>query len=75
MFGFVADGVNGPRVEAFEVRVVDERRGQYEAALRPADPEESPPNEWLLRWKVQLPLLHGASMPKLKRLSENYAWL
>jgi len=59
MFRFVADGINGPGWEPFEIRVVDERRRQHEAALRPAHPEQPPPDEWLLRWKVQLPLLHG----------------
>ena len=59
MFRLVADGFNGRREEVFEVRVVDQRRGQHEAALRPAHPEESPPDEWLLCWEVQLPLLHG----------------
>ena len=59
MFGLIADGVNGRREEACEAGVVDERRGQHEAALRPAHPEQPPPDERLLRWKVQLPLLHG----------------
>src|SRR5215472_9684714 len=59
MSGLVADRVNGRRGEAFKARVVDERCGQHEAALRPAHPEGPPPDEWLLRWKVQLPLLHG----------------
>ena len=59
MFRLVADGVNGLRREAFEVRVVDERRGQHESALRAAHPEEPPPDEWLLAWDVQLSLLYG----------------
>lgn len=59
MFRFVADGINGPGWEPFETRVVDERRRQHEAALRPAHPEQPPPDEWLFRWKVRLPLLHG----------------
>src|SRR6266496_326471 len=33
MSGLVADGVNGRRGEAFEARIVDERRGQHEAAV------------------------------------------
>lgn len=59
MFRLVADGVNGPRGKAFEVRVVDERRGQHQTALRPAHPEQPPPDERLLLAAVQLPLLHG----------------
>src|SRR5215472_10867029 len=57
--GLVAAGVNDRRGEAFEARVVDQRRGQHEAALGPAHPEQPPPDERLLRWEVQLPLLHG----------------
>jgi hypothetical protein len=64
MFGLVADGVNGPRGEVLEVRVVDERRGQHEAAPRPAHPEEPPPDERLLGCKAQLPLLHGREHAK-----------
>lgn len=64
MIRLVADCLNGLRGEALEDRVVDERRGQHHAApVGAAHPEEPPPDEWLPRRKLHLPLFHGASMP------------